>query len=133
MEPRPCPTLSEIEADKGRSAAGRRERRLAQKLAEGPIRAEVQAMRFGTVCWVSLPGEAFVETGLALKREGASFVVAYANGWVGYLPIRRAYDEGGYETDIGPWSRVAAGSAERLEAVATGLLARLDPSGPFRD
>ena len=130
LEPRPCPSLSEIEAEPGAFPPGSRERRLAEKLAEGPIRAEVQAMRLGTVRWVSLPGEAFVETGLALKQAGASFVVAYANGWVGYLPIRRAYDEGGYETDIGPWSRVMPGSAERLEEVATDLLARLDPPGP---
>ena len=76
--------------------------------------------------WVALPGEAFVETGLALKEAGASFVVGYANGWVGYLPIRRAYGQGGYEVDVGPWSRVAPGSAERLEAAGRALLKQLD-------
>jgi hypothetical protein len=89
-----------------------------------PLCAEVQAMRIGPVNWVSLPGEPFVETGLVLKKAGATFVVGYANGWLGYLPIRRAYDEGGYETNPGAWSRVAPGSAERLEAAAAAMIRR---------
>lgn len=99
--------------------------RLAQKLAKGPIRAEVQAMAVGPVRWVALPGEMFVETGLELKDSGAAFVVAYANGYLGYIPIRRAYDEGGYEVGARAFSRVAPGGAERLQAIAAKLLARL--------
>lgn len=96
--------------------------RLAKKLAEGPLRADVQAMRVGPVSWVSLPGEPFVETGFALKDAGATFVVGYANGWLGYFPIRRAYDEGGYEAQPGAWSRVAPGSAEQLETAGVACL-----------
>jgi len=89
---------------------------------QGPFRAEVQAMRVGSVRWVSLPGEPFVETGFALKEAGATFVVGYANGWLGYFPIRRAYEEGGYEVAAGPWSRVASGTAERLQTAAVECL-----------
>jgi hypothetical protein len=96
--------------------------RLANKLTEGPLRADVQAMRVGPVIWVSLPGEPFVETGFALKGAGATFVVGYANGWLGYFPIRRAYDEGGYETQPGAWSRVGPGSAEQLETAGVACL-----------
>lgn len=103
--------------------------RLAKKLAEGPLRAEVQAMRLGPVSWVSLPGEPFVETGFALKDAGATFVVGYANGYLGYLPIRRAYDEGGYETSAGAWSRVAPGSAEQLESAAVDCLHAVNGGG----
>lgn len=99
--------------------------RLALKLAKGPIRAEVQAMSIGPVRWVTLPCEAFVETGLALKKSGAAFVVGYANGYLGYVPTRRAYDEGGYEVELRAFSRVAPGSDERLQSVAERLLARL--------
>jgi hypothetical protein len=99
--------------------------RLALKLAEGPLRGEIQAMRLGPVRWISLPGEPFVETGLALKAASATFVVGYANGYLGYFPIRRAYDEGGYEVIQGAWSRVAPGSAERLQALAAKLLSRV--------
>ncbi len=131
LDPRPCPSLAETNraVDADLSRVNLRMQRLAKKLAEGPIRAEVQAMGVGPLRWVALPGEAFVETGLALKRAGASLVVGYANGWVGYLPISRAYDEGGYEVEAGVWSRVAPGSAERLEAVGKGLLKRLGEKG----
>jgi len=95
LDARACPPLAEVE-EADASDRDLRVRRLARKLAESPIRAEVQLMGVGPVRWVGLPGEAFVETGLALKQAGASFVVGYANGWVGYLPIRRAYGEGGY-------------------------------------
>lgn len=128
LGPRECPALSDAEqiAKTDPSPLNQRILRLARKLSEGPIRAEIQAMKLGPLKWVSIPGEAFVETGLALKKSGASFVVGYANGWVGYLPIRRAYDEGGYEVDLGAWSRVAPGSAERLEALAQKLLNKIN-------
>jgi hypothetical protein len=124
LEPRPCLSLAEAQrlAAERSTAANLRQLRLAQKLAEGPIQAEVQAMQLGPVKWISLPGEPFVEVGLELKRAGASFVVGYANGYMGYLPIRSAYSQGGYETDAGVWSRVAPGSAERLVEVARKLL-----------
>lgn len=127
LEPRACPPLAEAEQElqKAPTAKNRQLLRLAKKLAEGPLVAEVQAMRVGTARWVSLPGEPFVETGLALKAAGATFVAGYTNGWLGYLPLRRAYAEGGYEVMAGPWSRVAPGSAERLEAVATRLLRQI--------
>lgn len=98
--------------------------RLALKLAEGPLRGEIQAMRLGPIRWVSLPGEPFVETGLALKKAGASFMFGYANGYLGYFPIQRAYDDGGYEVLQGACSRVAPGSAERLQSLAAKLLHR---------
>jgi hypothetical protein len=124
LAPRPAPTLEaarEALRQQPSGAAGRLYR-LAAKLAEGPPVAEVQLMRLGPIRWVSLPGEPFVETGLALKQAGASFVVGYANGYLGYFPIRRAYEEGGYEADPGVWSRVAPGSAEQLEAAGKQLL-----------
>lgn len=99
--------------------------RLALKLAEGPLHGEMQAMGLGPVRWIALPGEPFVETGLALKRAGADFVVGYANDYLGYFPLRRAYGEGGYEVMLGPWSRAAPGSAEYLETIGKDLLNRL--------
>ncbi len=127
LDARTCPSVSEAEqrAAEDPSALNQRVLRLARKLNESPLCAEVQAMRVGPVKWVSVPGEPFVETGMALKRSGADFVVGYANGYLGYFPIRRAYAEGGYEAEIGPWSRAALGSAERLQEVGQNLLQRL--------
>lgn len=127
LTPRPCPSLHDAERAMWSqpSAANQRLFRLARKLKEDSLQVEIQAMRLGGIKWISLPGEPFVETGLALKRAGASFVIGYANGWHGYFPIRRAYDEGGYETEVGAWSRVAPGSAEQLESTAKKLIQSL--------
>ncbi|HUY88484.1 MAG TPA: hypothetical protein VMV10_07105 [Pirellulales bacterium] len=127
LEPRPCPTVAEAlkQVEEQPTPLNQRMLRLARKLSDEPLDAEVQAMRVGPIAWVSLPGEPFVETGFALKDAGATFVVGYANGYLGYLPIRRAYNEGGYEANAGPWSRVAPGSAERLEEIGRGLLSKL--------
>jgi hypothetical protein len=124
LEPRDCPTLSEARAraEAQPTPANLRVLRLAQKLADGPLRAEIQLLSVGALRWLSLPGEPFVETGLNLKAHGATFVCGYSNGWLGYFPLRRAYGEGGYEVDLGAWSRVAPGSAELLEAKAIELL-----------
>ncbi len=126
LEGRPCPPVDEAErtAAQNPSSDNRRALRLARKLAEGPLEVEVQAMALGRLRWVALPGEVFVETGLAIKQAGAWFVTGNANGWLGYFPIRRAYAEGGYEVVAGPWSRVAPGSAERIEAVCISLMER---------
>lgn len=127
LRPRPCPSVVDAEKIANQTALNRdgTVTRLALKLAEGPPRGELQAMRLGPLRWVSFPGEPFVETGLALKQAGANFVVGYANGYLGYFPIHRAYGEGGYEVMPGAWSRVAPGSAEYLETRAKHLLARV--------
>jgi neutral ceramidase len=127
LHPRSCPPEKEAEkiAKADPSAKNLTMLRLARKLAEDPLRAEIQAMQLGPIKWVSLPGEAFVETGLALKQAGATFVAGYANGWLGYFPLPRCYAEGGYEVGLGAWSRVAPESAALLEAKARQLLNRL--------
>ncbi len=126
LDARPCPPPEEAEKVEARnpSTENRRALRLARKLAEVPLQVEVQAMALGPLRWVAIPGEVFVETGLAIKQAGAWFVTGNANGWIGYFPIHRAYAEGGYEVVAGPWSRVAPGSAERLESVCVRLMER---------
>ncbi len=64
---------------------------------------EIQTLRFGSsLAVVALAGEAVVEHALRLKRElGPSFAnvlpLAYANDVVGYIPVKRQFDEWGYE------------------------------------
>jgi len=127
LPPRACPSVTDAEKAGSPTALSREGTvtRLALKLAEGPPRGEIQAMRLGPLRWISFPGEPFVETGLALKQAGADFVIGYASGYLGYFPIRRAYAEGGYEVMQGAWSRVAPGTAEYLQIRANHLLARL--------
>jgi hypothetical protein len=91
-----------------------------------PLRVEVQAIALGKdVAWVSLPGEIFVELGLAIKKRSPfphSFLVELANESVGYVPDRRSYAEGNYEPES---ARCGAGSGEKLVEAAVKLLTEL--------
>jgi neutral ceramidase len=68
-------------------------------LPDGHLPIELQGFRLGDAAFVAIPGEVFVEIGLALKRQlpHMTFVVGIANGYIGYLPTREAYATGGYE------------------------------------
>lgn len=88
-----------------------------------PLEAEVQVIAFSDqLAIVSLPGEIFVELGLALKKASPfphTFIAELANGSIGYIPNRSAYPEGNYEVVS---ARCAEGSGERLVEAALGLL-----------
>jgi hypothetical protein len=91
-----------------------------------PHRVEVQVIALGNdLAWVSLPGEIFVELGLAIKRRSPfphTFLVELANESIGYIPDRRSYAEGNYEPES---ARCAAGSGEKLVDAAVKLLTEL--------
>lgn len=91
-----------------------------------PYRVEVQAIALGKdIAWVSLPGEIFVELGLAIKKRSPfpyTFVVELANENIGYVPDRRSYAEGNYEPES---ARCAAGSGEKLVEAAVKVLTEL--------
>ncbi len=96
-----------------------------------PLQVEVQVITLGDqVAWVSLPGEIFVELGLAIKQDSpypVTAVAELANGAIGYIPSQRAYAQGNYEVIS---ARCAPGSGERLVAAALELLARCKASTP---
>jgi hypothetical protein len=91
-----------------------------------PYDAEVQVIALGKdVAWVGLPGEVFVELGLAIKQRSPfaqTFVIALTNDNIGYIPDRRSYAEGNYEPES---ARCAAGSGEQLVDTAVRLLNEL--------
>ena len=69
-----------------------------------------------------------MESGLAIKEKlgtSPAFVISLSNDSTGYVPIRKAYEEGGYESNI---SALAPGCAESLveEAVALAEATRGD-------
>jgi hypothetical protein len=94
------------------------------------VTAEVMAIALGDVALVLLPGEMFVEYGLAIKERAAVPTVvtlAYANGMPGYVPHRSAYPEGGYEVEeafryYGYPACFAPEAGEALVEAAVGLL-----------
>ncbi len=88
-----------------------------------PLEAEVQVISLGKdIAWVALPGEIFVELGLAVRHDSPfrlTLIAELANGSVGYVPTQRAYAQGNYEVVS---ARCAEGSGELLAAAAVRLL-----------
>lgn len=88
-----------------------------------PQEVEVQVIALGEdLAWVSLPGEIFVELGLAIKKASPfrqTMIAELANGAIGYIPNKEAYPQGNYEVVS---ARCAAGSGEMLVETALKLL-----------
>jgi neutral ceramidase len=92
----------------------------------GPISAQVQAVRLAhDVAIVMLPSELFVEFGLEIKRRSPfkhTFVIELANDSFGYVPTRKAFEQGAYEPTN---ATVAPEAGEKLTEAAIGLLEQL--------
>ena len=91
-------------------------------LSEMPRQVETEVQVFairseqGEMAIVGLPGEIFVEIGLQIKKSSpfkATMPIELANDWVGYVPTEKAFEEGGYETELARSSKLAP-EAERI-------------------
>jgi hypothetical protein len=91
-----------------------------------PLDAEVQVITLGDqIAWIGLPGEIFVELGLAIKNASPfpyTIIAELANGSIGYVPDRKGYQQGAYEAIS---SRYVAGSGEMLVDSAVRQLLEL--------
>ncbi|OGD21202.1 MAG: hypothetical protein A2W03_10530 [Candidatus Aminicenantes bacterium RBG_16_63_16] len=88
-------------------------------------RVPIQALKIGGVAFAGIPGEPFVEVGLALKAiKGYDLVfpVALANGYFGYIPLLENFGRGGYETRPGAASYLSTDAADRIVAALRSLL-----------
>jgi|SRR5579872_4034408 len=92
----------------------------------GALPLEVQAFRLGDdLAIVGLPGEVFVDLGLAIKRGSpfaSTLVIELCNDTPAYIPTERAFAEGSYETVN---SLVEPGGGEAMVAAALALLKEL--------
>ena len=99
-------------------------KRYAAKGANGTdlVRIPVHVLRLNdAVLWGS-PLELFCEIALNVRRESPfrhNFFFGYMNGWLGYLPTGRAFQEGGYEPRTSPFS--AQAERDYTEGVLTYL------------
>ncbi len=116
-KPDAAPFMDQVKAEKIMSVSA---------LHGKPIQTEIQVISLGNqVAWVGLPGEVFVELGLAVKRASPfplTIVVELASGDIGYVPNREAYPQGAYEPVS---ARVAQGSGELMVDTALRLLTDL--------
>ena len=97
-----------------------------------PDHVEVMAIRIGDVAVVGLPGEAFCQLGLEIKRHSPAahtLVAGLCNDAIGYLPTRESFEQGGYETTAGS-TFYAPGAGERLVSSALAQLERLFSTTP---
>lgn len=103
-------------------------RRMAEWRAATPhVHAEIQAMRVGNLAIVAVPVELFTEYGLEIKRHARkrfahAMVVELANGYFGYVPTRKSFEGGGYETRLSRSSPLAPDAGDLLVATAKRLL-----------
>jgi len=92
----------------------------------GTIGLEVQVFRLNRgVAVVGLPGEVFVDLGLAIKRASpfaTTLVIELCQDAPGYIPTKKAFAEGSYETVN---SRIAPGGGEMMVKAAVRLLREL--------
>lgn len=113
-------SLSALAALEPLEEQNRRDRRV--DMARRELSTSMTLATIGDVAIAGIPGELFVEFGLALKRNphfARTLVLGYCNDLIGYIPTRAAYDEGGYEVDT---ARIAAGSGEAMVSAALSTL-----------
>ena len=100
---------------------------LALQMRRGEtIGLEVQVFRLSRdVAVVGLPGEVFVDLGLAIKHASpfaTTLVIELCQDAPGYIPTKKAFAEGSYETVN---SRIAPGGGEMMVKAAVRLLKEL--------
>lgn len=80
----------------------REQLRAAEQGGERSVELEIQAVRVGELAIVGIPGELFVEIGLAIKAASPfrhTLVCGYTNGVYFYIPTAAAFAQGGYEVE----------------------------------
>jgi hypothetical protein len=85
--------------------------RVALPGKDGPVEAELMAMKIGPYLLLTMPGEPMVEYGFkveaAIADRAIPIVIGYANGSIGYIATTEAYKSGGYEptqSHLQPWA-----------------------------
>jgi hypothetical protein len=82
-----------------------------------PREVVLKGLRIGPLTIVGFPGEMFSETVMAVKGAfpgRAVMVCSYSEDSLkGYLPVKEAYAEGGYEIGASPYSSGAEGKVRR--------------------
>ncbi|MCX6993938.1 MAG: hypothetical protein NT011_12460 [Kiritimatiellaeota bacterium] len=89
---------------------------------------EIQMMRVGRAVLAGFPGELFAEFGMAIKdicKPDIGVPIGYANGYLGYIAPQSAWEKGGYEVMLGPWSKIGPDGQAMLLDVAAKLVKRI--------
>jgi hypothetical protein len=104
---------------------------MARRQRQPYVDYEIQTFRLGDTAFVGLPGEPFVEGQLQIKLESPTFptYVVHNTAFAGYIPTRRAFANGGYETRTNNSSKFEIDALEQIVATAGASLRALFPQG----
>ena len=86
---------------------------------------EIQVLRIGDVALVGLPGEPFVELGLAIKMASPTlptWIAHCTSHYVGYIPVPEALARGGHEAHTRYWAKLVPEAFGMIRDRATALL-----------
>jgi hypothetical protein len=82
----------------------------------GVVKLPVRVLRLGDLAVWSAPVELFGEIAMAVRaasRYAHTFYFGYTNGWFGYLPTAKAFEEGGYEPQTSVFTPAVEGDLTR--------------------
>ncbi len=98
------------------------------EIREKHVEVPVQAVRLGETAIVGVPCELFVEFGLDIKARGGfdhTMISTLTNAQFGYIAVRDAFDQGGYETQISGDTMMAPETGYDMADTAVDLLKKL--------
>ncbi len=101
---------------------------LLRKEGAHAVPTRVQAFRLGRFALVGLPGMPFVEFALDIKKKSpaqATLVAGNANGHVGYVITRRAFEHEGFEAWPARSAQIGPGGGEFMAEETVSLLKAL--------
>jgi hypothetical protein len=117
----------------GMIRAFRKERELMAP-HQGEVRhTRLQVIRLGDLVFVGIPGEMFARLGLELRRRSPfrhTCIIGLANAYLGYIPDRKAYADGGYQTWVAWQSAMEVGTGETMVDQAVAMLDELYDAAP---
>ncbi len=85
----------------------------------------LQGMAIHNFAIVTFPGEVYAEFGLRVKELSPytyTMIIGLANGQAGYIPDRKAFDQGGYEVRTAWTSQLAKDAGEILVSLIDGRI-----------
>lgn len=98
------------------------------RIKEKEYETVIQAVKIDDNCIVTFPGEVFLEYGLNVihgSHFSKTMIFGLANDYVGYIPTKQAFNEGGYEVQTAFSSRFSENTGEILVKKCLNLIMKL--------